>query len=82
MGSLERRLAALEGQIKPPEDREGRELLSCLTWEELKWLSEPVEEAQSRVPCPHVELISCTCRGTERERRGFEAHPELLEKHL
>lgn len=78
---LERRLAALEAQTTPPEDRESREIICRLTWEELTWLSEPSKEAQSRVPCPHVELISCGCRGAEREQRGFVSHPELLEKY-
>lgn len=37
MGSLERRLAALEKQAMPPEDREVREILCRLTRGELAW---------------------------------------------
>jgi hypothetical protein len=82
MASLERRLARLEDRQGDKWDREDEEFVSRLTDGELGWLLEPAEEAQRLVPCPHVELVTCGCRGDEREQRGFEAHPELFEEYL
>ena len=83
---LEGRLARLEERIGASEDgarREAyREFFRRLTVEELDWLLAPDDEAQSRVPCPHVEMLGCACRSDERRRRGFEAHPELREEYL
>jgi hypothetical protein len=53
-----------------------------LTTDELRWLTEPSDKAQSLVPCPHVEMVSCGCKSDERGRRGFEAHPELEERFV
>jgi hypothetical protein len=81
-----RRLERLEGHLRtetaPPEWEEWSELLKRLSTDELRWLSEPSEEAASLVPCPHVEKIFCGCRSDERERRGFEAYPELAEEFI
>ncbi len=82
MGIINRRLERLEEEFAiPPEDEREwqavREFVRRLTDEELDWLSEPSEEAQDLVPCPHVESITCDCRGDGREIRGFEASPEL-----
>ena len=83
---MNRRLQALEERIVVSEDELRKKALDefyrHLTYEELDWLSEPGDEAQKLVPCPHVESIRCGCRGSERERRGFEAHPELWEEYL
>ena len=84
--SIGRRLGLLEGQITAAEDEQRRaayrEFIERLTFEELEWLSEPGDEAESLVPCPHVELVKCGCRGPERARRGFEAYPELLAERV
>jgi hypothetical protein len=86
MGGLTRRLAALEERLAVPEAEARREayrqFLRRLTREELEWLLEPDNEAQSRVPCPHVEMLQCACRSDERRGRGFEAHPGLREEYL
>jgi hypothetical protein len=85
MGRIGRRVAALEERIGASEDgarREAHREFFRRTREELDWLLEPADEAQSRVPCPHVEMLRCGCRSDERRRRGFEAHPELREEYL
>ena len=86
MGRLKRRLSELEehrrAETVPPRLKAWGEFIKCLTTDELTWLTEPSDEAQSLVPCPHVELVACGCRGEERRRRGFEAHPELLEEYV
>lgn len=84
MGSLDGRLRRLEerpGEVTEDEKERGRrEFFKRLTREELDWLDESARQASSLVPCPHVELIECGCRGAERERRGFEARPDLFEE--
>jgi hypothetical protein len=79
-------VAALEERIGASEygaRREThREFFRRLTREELDWLLAPDDEAQSRVPCPHVEMLRCGCRSDERQGRGFEAHPGLREEYL
>ena len=84
--NLKRRLEDLEVRHRaqtPPSEREAwGELLKRLTTDELRWLAEPSDEAESLVPCPHVEMVSCRCRSDERGRRGFEAHPELEERFV
>lgn len=86
MGSLESRLARLEEhhrvEMAPPEREAWGEFIKRLTTDELTWLTEPSDEAQRLVPCPHVEMVSCGCRGDGRRRRDFEAHPELLEEYV
>ena len=86
MRSVRRRLSELEDRHRagtvPPEQEAWDELLKRLTTDELRWLSEPSDEAASLVPCPHVEMLSCGCRGDERGRRGFEAHPELADEFM
>lgn len=85
--SLKRRLESLEerhrAEVVPSEQEVvWDELLKRLTNDELRWLSEPSDEAESLVPCPHVEMVSCGCKSDERGRRGFEAHPELEERFV
>src|SRR5918997_6992998 len=84
--SLKRRLQNLEErhrvELAPPEQEAWDELLKRLTTDELRWLTEPSDKAQSLVPCPHVEMVSCGCKSDERGRRGFEAHPELEERFV
>ena len=79
---LERLEERLVAQTASPERKAWGELLKRLTTDELRWLVEPSDEAQSLVPCLHVERLACGCRGEERRRRGFEAHPELLEEYV
>lgn len=82
--SLKRRLGRLEEQVRGVAEDEGervrREFFRRLTREELDWLDGPTRQASHLVPCPHVELIECGCRGAEREQRGFEARPDLFEE--
>ena len=82
--SLKRRLESLEErhrvEVASSEQEVCDEFVKRLTTEELKWLCEPSDEAQSLVPCPHIEMVSCGCKSDERGRRGFEAHPELAEE--
>jgi hypothetical protein len=84
--NLKPRLEDLEerhrAEMAPPEREAWDELLKRLSTDELTWLTEPSVEAQSLVPCPHVEMVACGCRGEERRRRGFEAYPELLEEYV
>jgi hypothetical protein len=84
--SLKRRLENLEEhhrvQFAPAKWEAWDELVKRLTTEELKWLCEPCDKAQSLVPCPHVEMVSCGCRSDERRRRGFEAHPDLVDEFV
>ena len=86
MGSIERRLEALEAHLSSGPDlarqQAYRAFIERLTGDELSWLADPGEEAQSLVPCPHVEMLECECRSDERAQRGFEAHPELREEYL
>lgn len=85
MGSLGRRLERLEarsgGTDAERRAQAHREFFRRLTRDELEWLCEPGHRAQDLVPCPHVELVECGCRGADRELRGFEAHPELREEY-
>ncbi len=86
MGTIDRRLARLEDQIKAPEGElqrwAQREFLKRLTWEELRWLGEPTEQAQSLVPCPRFEPRECGCQCLARVDRGYEEHPELHDEKL
>lgn len=78
IGELERR----SGLVHKDERAEAvRESIKGLTTAELRWLLQPAHEAQRRVPCPHVEKVGCACKSAERQRRGFEAHPELCEEY-
>jgi len=79
---LERLEVRLEAEMTPPEREAWDELLKRLTTDELRWLTEPSDEAESMVPCPHVERVSCGCRSDERGRRGFEAYPELADEFV
>lgn len=79
---LERLVQRLVAQTAPPEREAWDELIKRMTTDELRWLVEPSDEAQSLVPCPHVEMVACGCRGEERRRRGFEAHPELVDEYV
>ncbi len=84
MGSIKRRrLEALEGQTKVPEDelreRVYREFLRRLTDEESEWLSEPSREAEMLVVCP-IHGPGCHCTNEERRQRARVAHPELHEE--
>lgn len=85
MGTLDRRLCRLEGQITATEDElqawAAREFYKRLTWEELRWLGEPAEEATRLVACPRFEPRKCDCHCTPRLVRGYEEHPELEEEH-
>jgi hypothetical protein len=84
--NLRRRIESLKerhrAETAPPEREAWDHFLKRLTTDELTWLTEPSDEAQSLVLCPHVEMVSCGCRGEERRRRGFEVHPELLEEYM
>jgi hypothetical protein len=80
--NLKRRLESLERHRAQSEGEAWGELLKRLTTDELRWLAEPSDEAESLVPCPHVEMVSCRCSSDERERRAFEAHPELAERFV
>jgi hypothetical protein len=84
MGSIERRVKALEERNRGSEDdlqaAELRAFYGSLSLEDLEWLCEPGDEAQSLVPCPHVEMVECDCKSDQRVRRGFEAYPELREE--
>ena len=84
MGSIGRRLEALERRSKVPEDeaRRGpyREMLRRLTDEELAWLGGPLEEAEALVECP-IHGPGCECRNEERGRRAHEEHPRLVREH-
>ena len=87
MGRLERRVSELEERFRAETALPQREawdyLFKCLTTDEFRWLSEPPDEAQCLVPCPHVEeLASCGCRSDRRRERGFEAHPELVDEYV
>jgi hypothetical protein len=81
MGGLRRRLEVLEDRVtKTREDGFG-EFLRALTDDELRWLVEPLEDAESRVPCPkHGGECGCSAEG--RARRGIEAFPELAEDYI
>jgi hypothetical protein len=54
--SLKRRLESLEEhhrvQLAPAKWEAWDELVKRITTEELKWLTEPCDKAQSLVPCP------------------------------
>ena len=81
--NLKRRLEGLEERHRAQSEGEvWGELLKRLTTDELRWLAEPSDEAESLVPCPHVEMVSCRCSSDERTRRGFEAHPDLAEEFI
>ena len=84
--NLKRRLEGLEERHRaqtPPSEREAwGELLKRLTTDELRWLAEPSDRAESLVPCPHVDAFLCRCSSDVRTRRGFEAHPELEEEFI
>ncbi len=83
--SMRRRLKRLEESSReavPSRWEAWDELIKLLTTDELKWLTEPSDEAESLVPCPHVEMVSCGCKSDGRGRRGFEAHPELEEEFV
>ena len=84
--NLKQRIEGLEerhrAETAPPEREAWDHFLKRLTTDELTWLTEPSDEAQSLVPCPHVEMLSCGCKGEERRRRGFEAHPELFDEYV
>ena len=82
--SIERRLEALEARIGGGDERTRvfNDFLRDLSDEELCWLLEPGDQAQSLVPCPHVEMLECACSSDGRVQRGFEAHPGLREEYL
>jgi hypothetical protein len=84
MGSLARRLERLEGVTgcQSLEAQAFVEFLRCLSDEQLRWLLEPLDEGQGRVPCPHVESLKCECRSDGRRRRAMEAFPELIKEYL
>jgi hypothetical protein len=84
MGSLESRLQRLE-RVLGCQDQDAKafgQFLRCLSDEQLRWLLEPLDEGQGRVPCPHVESLKCECRSDGRRRRAMEAFPELVEEYL
>jgi hypothetical protein len=76
------RLNRLEERVQVGYDQEFDEFLKRLTDDELEWLLGPDREAQSLVPCPHVEMVECGCKSRERARRGYEERPELLDEYL
>src|ERR687893_468542 len=81
--NLKRRLDELAERHRAQSEGEAwGELLERLTTDELRWLAEPSDKAESLTPCPHVEMVSCRCSSGERERRAFEAHPELEEEFI
>jgi hypothetical protein len=85
MASLRGRLERLERHCPETAQHAQKELdefLKRLSDGELRWLHEPADKAASLVPCPHVEMVSCGCRGDERSRRGLEAHPELADEFV
>ena len=79
--ALNRRLGALEEQVKVPEEelraRAYREFLRRLTDEEFDWLCEPGAEAEMLVECP-IHGPGCGCRNEERRLRAHEEQPELM----
>lgn len=85
MGRIERRLEALEEQIKVSEgelrNRAYREFLRRLTFEESEWLGKPIEEAEMLVDCP-IHGGRCDCRNEQRRQRSHEEYPELHEEYL
>ena len=82
MGSMRRRLEQLEEHTSVKEEHNLREFFKRLTREEILWLDEPGRQAERLVACPHVELVGCGCRSVERQRRGFEARPDLHQEYL
>jgi hypothetical protein len=83
MGALEQRISRLEEELGAAYDCQGgtSEILRRLSDAELDWLTEPLDEGESRVPCPgHVESVECGCRSAERARRALEAFPEIGEE--
>lgn len=83
MGRIERRLEALEGQIKVSDEelrqRAYREFLRRLTREELDWLGAPSRGAEMLVDCP-IHGLGCGCMNEQRRQRAREEHPELYEE--
>jgi hypothetical protein len=84
LGGLDDRLARLEDRYysRREADSKPSEWLRLLSDEELAWLLEPAEEAESRVPCEnHVGLIECGCSSKERMLQGLEEFTELAEEY-
>jgi hypothetical protein len=79
--SLRKRLELLEDRVAQAQKDSRGTFLGALTDDELRWLCEPIDEAQARVSCPHVEMVGCGCKSDGRTQRGVEAFPELEEEY-
>lgn len=84
MGTIERRLAALEGAFGTTEEKlqrqASREFLGSLSDEERDWILEPAAKAERWVACP-LHGPRCDCSNEPRQQRGVDDHPELLAEY-
>jgi hypothetical protein len=85
VGSLERRLRHLQEVVgrKDAKAKAFDEFLKRLSDDQLRWMLEPIHEAQQRVPCAsHADSFECVCGSDERRRQAIETYPEQVEEYV